>query len=42
MKSKSIAVGSERTFVLILDEGEEAFKAITEFADVKKISGASV
>jgi len=42
MKSKSIAVGSERTFVLILDEGEEAFKAITEFAEGEKITGASV
>jgi uncharacterized protein len=42
MRSKSIAAGSERTFVLILDQGEEAFKAITEFADVNKISGASV
>ena len=32
----------ERTFVLILDQGEEAFKSITEFADREKITGASV
>ena len=42
MKSKSVAAGEERTFVLILDQGEEAFKAITDFADKQCISGASV
>jgi uncharacterized protein len=42
MKSKSVASGEERTFVLILDQGEEAFKAITEFADKQNITGASV
>jgi uncharacterized protein len=42
MKSKSINDGVERTFVLILDQGEEAFKSITEFADREKLSGASV
>jgi uncharacterized protein len=42
MKSKSINDGMERTFVLILDQGEEAFKSITEFADREKITGASV
>jgi len=42
MKSKSISDGVERTFVLILDQGEEAFKSITEFADHEKITGASV
>ena len=42
MKSKSINDGVERTFVLILDQGEEAFKSITDFADREKISGASV
>ena len=42
MKSKSVASGEERTFVLILDQGEEAFKAITEFANTQNISGASV
>jgi predicted DNA-binding protein with PD1-like motif len=42
MKSKSINDGVERTFVLILDQGEEAFKSIAEFADREKLSGASV
>jgi predicted DNA-binding protein with PD1-like motif len=42
MKSKTIAGNPERTFVLILDQGEEAFKAITEFANNNGISGASV
>jgi uncharacterized protein len=42
MKSKSINDGVERTFVLILDPGEEAFKSITEFAGREKITGASV
>jgi uncharacterized protein len=42
MKSKAIAGNPERTFVLILDQGEEAFKAITEFANKNDISGASV
>ena len=42
MKSKSVTDELERTFVLILDEGEEAFRAITDFANKEKISGASV
>jgi uncharacterized protein len=42
MKSKSIDGASERTFVLILDQGEEAFKTITAFANQQGISGASV
>lgn len=42
MKSKSINDGAERIFVLVLAQGEEAFKTITEFADKEKISGASV
>jgi|SRR6185437_1866953 predicted DNA-binding protein with PD1-like motif len=42
MKSKSIESAAERTFVLILDQGEEAFKTITEFANQQGISGASV
>jgi uncharacterized protein len=42
MKFKSMTVGDERAFVLILDQGEDAFKAITEFADKQGISGASV
>ena len=42
MKSKSMNDGAERTFVLILDQGEEAFKTITDFADREEITGASV
>lgn len=42
MKSKMVNDGAERVFVLILDQGEEAFKAITEFADREKVTGASV
>ena len=33
IKSKSVDDGMERTFVLILDQGEEAFKSITDFAE---------
>ena len=33
MRSKSIKEGPHRTFVLILDQGEEAFKTITDFAN---------
>lgn len=32
----------ERTFILVLDAGEEAFAAITEFAAKEKISAASL
>jgi predicted DNA-binding protein with PD1-like motif len=32
VKSKSIKEGADRVFVLILDQGEEAFKAIGDFA----------
>lgn len=42
MKSRSIREGPERVFVLILEPGEEAFKAISEFADREGIDGASV
>jgi uncharacterized protein len=42
MKSKSFNDGMERTFVLILDQGEEALKSITDFAEREKITGASV
>ncbi|KWV57051.1 hypothetical protein AS156_03565 [Bradyrhizobium macuxiense] len=42
MRSKSINDGLERTFVLILDQGEEALKSISDFADREKISAASV
>ena len=42
MKSKTFNDGAERTFVLILDQGEEAFRSITEFAEREKITGASI
>lgn len=42
MKSKSFAGRGERTFVLVLDQDEEAFKTITDFANQQRISGASV
>ncbi|HVX75335.1 MAG TPA: PPC domain-containing DNA-binding protein [Bradyrhizobium sp.] len=42
MKSKSINDDLERTFILVLDQGEEAFKMIAKFADEERISGASV
>lgn len=37
MKSKSINDGAERIFVLVLAQGEEAFKTITEFADKRRV-----
>ncbi|MBV9533702.1 MAG: DNA-binding protein [Bradyrhizobium sp.] len=42
MKSKSVTDDLERTFVLVLDEGEEALRVITDFANKANISGASV
>ncbi|MCS3501873.1 PPC domain-containing DNA-binding protein [Bradyrhizobium sp. 521_C7_N1_3] len=42
MKSKAINGGVERVFVFILDQGEEAFESITEFANRENITGASV
>jgi predicted DNA-binding protein with PD1-like motif len=42
MKSKSVASGTGRVFVLILDQGEEAFKAIADFVDKERIDGASI
>jgi predicted DNA-binding protein with PD1-like motif len=42
MKSKTLVEAPERTFVLILDPAEEAFAAISRFADRKDITGASV
>ena len=42
MKSKSVNDGVERTFVLVLVRGEEAFRTISDFADREKITGASV
>jgi predicted DNA-binding protein with PD1-like motif len=42
MKSTRIGEADSRTFVLILDSGEEAFKAITDFANRERIEGAAV
>jgi predicted DNA-binding protein with PD1-like motif len=42
MKSTSINDGTHRTFVLVLDQDEEAFKVISDFATREKITGASV
>ncbi len=42
MKSKVVVEGAERTFVLILDPAEEAFRSISKFADQENITGASV
>jgi predicted DNA-binding protein with PD1-like motif len=43
MKSKLVWENAgERTFVLILDPGEEAFAAISDFAAKSKLAGASL
>ena len=45
MKGKEISKSdpwSERNFVLVLDDGEEAFSAITRFCEEQNITGASV
>jgi hypothetical protein len=43
MKSKCVAQESDqRTFVLILDQGEEAFASISRFAEQTRIAGASL
>ncbi len=42
MRSSSIKEGPNRIFVLILDQGEEAFKTISDFANRERIDGASV
>jgi uncharacterized protein len=42
MKSKVVVDGQERTFVLILDQAEEAFQTLSKFADRENITGASV
>ena len=42
MKSKVVVEGQERTFVLILDQSEEAFRTVAEFAQQEDITGASV
>jgi len=43
MKSKCVAQESDqRTFVLILDRGEEVFACISQFAEREKIAAASL
>jgi predicted DNA-binding protein with PD1-like motif len=43
MKSRLVwQQAGERTFVLVLESGEEAFSAITEFAAGNQLSGASL
>jgi len=43
MNSKLVAQnGGERTFVLILDPGDEAFAAISKFAEGERLSAASL
>ncbi|WP_024507823.1 PPC domain-containing DNA-binding protein [Bradyrhizobium sp. ARR65] len=42
MRAQSVVEGPERVFVLILDQGEEALKAIADFANKERITGASV
>jgi uncharacterized protein len=43
MKSKLVAEGAgERTYVVILDPGEEAFAAISKFAVEERLSAASL
>jgi uncharacterized protein len=43
MQSKLVAESAgERTFVLILDPGEEAFSTISEFAGRERVGGASL
>jgi len=37
MKSRSIDDGVERTFVLILDHGEGAFKAVSGFFEPERL-----
>ncbi len=39
MKSKVVVDGRERTFVLILDQAEEAFQTLSKFADRENITG---
>jgi predicted DNA-binding protein with PD1-like motif len=43
VKSKCVAhEASQRTFVLILDPGEEAFGAISRFAEQERLNGAAL
>jgi predicted DNA-binding protein with PD1-like motif len=43
MKSKLLAANAgERTYVLVLDAGEDAFQTITRFANEERVSAASL
>lgn len=43
MKSKCVAQeGNQRTFVLIVDSGEEAFASISRFAEQERLDGAAL
>lgn len=43
MKHKLLASDAgERTFILVLDEGDEAFRCLTEFAEREGVTAASV
>lgn len=42
MKSRLIAEEDQRTFILVLDQDEEAFGTITDFANEMKLTGATV
>ncbi len=42
MKSQLVADTGQRTFILVLDTGEEAFAAITAFARQQKLTGAAL
>lgn len=42
MKSRLLASGAERTFILVIDPGEEAFEAVRRFAKAENINAASV
>jgi len=41
-KEVSFKAGTGRAFVLILDQGEEAFRSITDFANREDVDGASI
>jgi uncharacterized protein len=43
MKSRLVnEISGQRTFVVVLDPGEEAFTALTDFAADRKVDGASL
>lgn len=42
MKSRLLASGAERTFILIIEPDEEAFEGIRQFAKTENINAASV